>query len=178
MKFSALSLLSLIVVSGISGPISLASDSSFNFTPPAGWVEANHLDTIKSWKEISDQSGVLTLIEDPSVKISEKINDLDADDKTLIEKTKSGASVTNWIAGIHDYKIDKIEREKLSSGGQKIVLVGTYVDFDNRTIQYEEWKYFLPQGYSQIEFSEFAGQKARDRSEVKKILERYKPFGT
>jgi hypothetical protein len=73
--------------------------------------------------------------------------------------------------------VEKLERTKLSNG-HKVVLIGTYQSAKGELIRFEEWKYFLKDGYGQINYSELAGPKARDRAQVAEILKRYHPFGS
>lgn len=150
-----------------------AAEADALFNAPNGWTQADSFGSIRNWKGESDRKAYISTIEDDSIKALVP----DSDDKTFIEEIKAGSEIPNKIAGIKQWKVEKLERSQLSNGN-RIVLVGTYISAKGELIRFEEWKYFLKDGYGQINYSELAGPKARDRSQVAEILKRYHPFGS
>jgi hypothetical protein len=143
------------------------------FTAPAGWTQSQTFGSVRSWKGEADRKAYVSAMEDDSIKGDVPTSD----DKEFIEVTKSASEIPNQFAGIKDWKVEKLERTKLPHG-HKIVLIGTYQSAKGELIRFEEWKYFLKDGYGQINYSELAGPKARDRAQVAEILKRYHPFGS
>ncbi|MFL5814183.1 MAG: hypothetical protein ACJ763_11450 [Bdellovibrionia bacterium] len=143
------------------------------FSAPAGWTQGQTFGSVRSWKGEADRKAYISTMEDDSIKGDVPTSN----DKEFIEVTKSASEIPNQFAGIKDWKVEKLERAKLSNG-HKIVLIGTYQSAKGELIRFEEWKYFLKDGYGQINYSELAGPKARDRAQVAEILKRYHPFGS
>jgi hypothetical protein len=142
------------------------------FSAPSGWNGGENYDGIRTWRGDASRHEILSVIEDASMK-GEVPN---PSDQKFIDVIKSASFIPNMIAGIKDWKVEKLERVKLSEG-HKIILTGTYLSSKGEKIRFEEWKYFLKDGYGQINYSELAGPKAKDRAQVAEILKRYHPFG-
>jgi hypothetical protein len=143
------------------------------FSPPAPWVESDGYGWTKTWKGEEDRKAFISVIEDDSMK-GEIPN---PSDQKFIEVIKSASSVPHFMAGIKNWNVEKLERTQLPEG-HKLVLIGTYLNSKGEQVRFEEWKYFLKDGYGQINYSELAGPKARDRAQVAELLKRYRPFGT
>jgi hypothetical protein len=144
------------------------------FSVPKGWAEVDRTGGYPTWKGEESRKEFITIIEDDTMK-GEIPN---PSDQKFIHVVNSASAFPNFVAGISNWKIERLEREKLSSG-QKVVLIGSYKDSHDRIIRFEEWKYFLKDGYGQIRYSEAESQsqKLRSRTEVAELLKRYHPFG-
>lgn len=177
-KFSVIGLaglaaLSLVVVSQTRLSANQPPAAGSLYSPPAGWTEDERYQRVRTWKGEDSRREMLSVIEDDSMK-AEVPN---PSDQKFISVIESASFIPNSIAGIKEWKVEKLERTKLADG-HKIVLFGSYLNSKGEKIRFEEWKYFLKDGYGQINYSELAGPKARDREQVAEILKRYHPFGT
>lgn len=146
--------------------------TAYQFGPPVGWIPDEDQEMTKSWVGDPEQKQLIILTEDTSIKgeVPQK------NDAEFIDMVKTASEIPNWIARISDWKIEKLERTAVT-GGQRLTLTGTYLTPRHELVRFEEWKYYLKDGFAQISYRELAGSKARTREQVAEILRRYRPFG-
>jgi hypothetical protein len=140
-----------------------------SFNPPKGFIEQFPLPGSRSWKM---DDATIVLFESKFDGLEEPT----ADEEKFKKEFYDGQKLIHALAGISEYKLEKVERVKVSDG-LKIVLTGTYLDSQKEKIRFEKWQYYLKAGFAQIDYAANDNQRFPARAEIEKILKGYTPWG-
>lgn len=93
-------------------------------------------------------------------------------------KTKLEISVNHQTRyfGANDWIVHEIERLPLARGILYKVR-GSYLGAARQKVYFEEWRFYLEQGFAQLTFSEEGGGAPRSSTDIESLMKRYTPFG-
>ncbi len=142
------------------------------FQAPDSYEEQSPLPGARVWKGKDSSGSTIVLLEKQMTNVEAP----PAEDEALKARLEGGQKLPHLLAGIKNFKIEKIERAKIENGS-KIVLTGSYSNSNDETIRFEKWEYFLKTGYSQIAYSARESDSFPSREKISQLLKGYIPFG-
>jgi len=165
----------ILAASTFVGVRAFGTETPAHFSPPSGWTQVGSFLNLPTFEGPSSHKEMVSIIEDPSMK-----NQTPSwDDSTLIDDMEKGSEVPRTLAGITQWKVDHVSREALSSG-QRVAVTGSYLNVVKKRVYFEEWEYFLPEGYGQITYTQLmdsSAPTADEENQIHDVMKRYRPFG-